>query len=275
MTSGVREHNWAVLRFLENAGQVPTIPVFRGSTLPRPPATPTHHATIYSAFLNIMADMWRGLWSNLCQSGRTSHFNHPTESIVPFRDDPVPITQLPDIPYEANRDSVFLRTQEEVKPHLKLLNAYVRSCPIDTHDKVGFMVIEPLPEEEDCERCYSAMLPPIILRWVQFRAEVESIHRETRQGMFAELLFASNILTRPEVEPNCTWSPEAQPRERKKIKCRKGAHMIQTATRLCQGINHTLTASRTGFESPQPNGSGKGIHFFLANEARRCVSGSG
>ncbi|KAJ7921526.1 hypothetical protein B0H13DRAFT_1866676 [Mycena leptocephala] len=186
MTS-VREHNWAVLRFLQNAGQVPTIPVFRGSTLPRPPATPTHHATIYSAFLDIMADMWCGLWSNLCQSGRTSHLNHPTESIAPFRDDPIPITELPDIPYEANRYSVFLRTQEEVKPHLELLYAYVRSCPIDTHDNIGFMVIEPLPEEGDCERCYSAMLPPIILRWVQFRPEAESIHRETRQGMFAEL----------------------------------------------------------------------------------------
>jgi hypothetical protein len=81
MTSGVREHNWAVLRFLQNAGQVPTIPVFRGSTLPCPSATPTHHSTIYSAFLDIMAYMWCGLWSNLCQSGRTSHLNHPTESI--------------------------------------------------------------------------------------------------------------------------------------------------------------------------------------------------
>ncbi|KAJ7862176.1 hypothetical protein B0H13DRAFT_1900234 [Mycena leptocephala] len=57
-------------------------------------------------------------------------------------------------------------------------------CPIDTHDDIGFMVMEPLPEEGDREPCYSAMLPPIIPGWVQFRAEVGSIHRETRQGMF-------------------------------------------------------------------------------------------
>ncbi|KAJ7879353.1 hypothetical protein B0H13DRAFT_1892245 [Mycena leptocephala] len=59
-----------------------------------------------------------------------------------------------------------------------------KNCPIDTHDDIGFMVMEPLPEEGDREPCYSAMLPPIIPGWVQFRAEVGSIHRETRQGMF-------------------------------------------------------------------------------------------
>ncbi|KAJ7111631.1 hypothetical protein C8R43DRAFT_1139033 [Mycena crocata] len=91
----------------------------------------------------------------------------------------VPITYKSGVPYEANRYRVKIRTEEELKQHIEQLQAYMKTCPVSTHDNVGFLVDE-LSGFDISLLSYSAMLPPIALRWVQARLEVESITKQVR-----------------------------------------------------------------------------------------------
>ncbi|KAJ7432362.1 hypothetical protein B0H11DRAFT_2260743 [Mycena galericulata] len=52
----------------------------------------------------------------------------------------VEITQKPRVVYDPNRYDIGIRTREEIEPHLQLLREYVQTCPIETHENVGFMI---------------------------------------------------------------------------------------------------------------------------------------
>ncbi|KAJ7611882.1 hypothetical protein DFH06DRAFT_1345273 [Mycena polygramma] len=100
------------------------------------------------------------------------------------RSRPVSITQT-DPRCAPNSYSVTLRPGEGLERHLELLNEYVKSCPIETHDNVGFMICSTQDLQFDgAVPGYSALLPPIIVKWVQSRPEVDAIVRSVELRFF-------------------------------------------------------------------------------------------
>jgi hypothetical protein len=66
--------------------------------------------------------------------------------------------------------SVGIRSPEELQPHLELLKEYAKATTAE-HGEVKFE----LESVAEVISCYFATLPPVILRWVQRRAEVSYI----------------------------------------------------------------------------------------------------
>jgi hypothetical protein len=73
--------------------------------------------------------------------------------------------------YIEHRYSVIIRDPEQLELHLSLLNEYVETRGIKSHDIVTFELSTVLPDSS----VYFATFPPGILRWVQSRLEVEGI----------------------------------------------------------------------------------------------------
>ncbi|KAJ7147780.1 hypothetical protein C8R43DRAFT_952805 [Mycena crocata] len=88
-----------------------------------------------------------------------------------------------DLPVKKNHLASFqsfpnlIRADGELEPHIEQLRAYMETCPVSTHDNVGFMIRE-RTQFDLSPLSYSAMLPPIALRWVQARPEVVSIEKQ-------------------------------------------------------------------------------------------------
>ncbi|KAJ7184887.1 hypothetical protein C8R46DRAFT_1026727 [Mycena filopes] len=78
--------------------------------------------------------------------------------------------------YAPHRYRVVVGNQEELTAHLDLLQSYVDFTSIESHENVGFMVIHRFTRPPSWS-FYWALLPPIVLRWVQRRPEVVSIRR--------------------------------------------------------------------------------------------------
>jgi hypothetical protein len=97
----------------------------------------------------------------------------------------VEITHNAGVPYAPHRYLVTIRTTEELDPHIERLREYVESCPIDTHDNVGFGVLNVM--RRNYWIGYSASLPPIILEWVQSQPEVEQIGKSPRVSVCTEV----------------------------------------------------------------------------------------
>lgn len=80
----------------------------------------------------------------------------------------------PGFPPEPNRYCVKIRTQEQLQPHLVLLEDYVKTCPVESFEGVAFELLCVI----DVASGYGAAFPPVVLRWVQSRPEVQAIDQD-------------------------------------------------------------------------------------------------
>ncbi|KAJ6559979.1 hypothetical protein B0H19DRAFT_1234410 [Mycena capillaripes] len=81
----------------------------------------------------------------------------------------------PGFPPEPNRYCVKIRTQDQLQPHLALLEDYVKTCPVESFEGVAFELLGVI----DVASGYGAALPLVVLRWVQSRPEVQAIDQDS------------------------------------------------------------------------------------------------